>query len=209
MINFEIHQSNFVGSGRSGNVYWAFAGGRKVAVKYCTDRNLFDEMANEAKILRHLNALKCPNVPKLFHAYEDNGVFVIIMEFVEGMPVKFSEKKREILQALSEVHRCRVLHGDIRAQNFLLTPAGKICVIDFGFSKISEDLSEFENETNWLRAELGLRPQRRLQSPKPSAGRLVSRARNGRQSNNSKNKSHLNTTSRSRRNSLSLSFTIF
>lgn len=160
MVTFEVDQNDFVGSGRSGNVYRAFFDGQIVAVKYCTDPDLFDEMANEAKILSHLNKQGCPNVPTLIHSYKKNREYFIIMQYIDGVPVKFDERNCRLEQALKEVHKCHVLHGDIREENFLVTKGGKVFVIDFGFSKISQNDSDFQCEFNDLRCKLGLRPLR-------------------------------------------------
>lgn len=164
MNTFEIDQNDCVGQGRSGNVYRAVVDGQVVAVKYCTDPDLFDEMANEAEILRHLNREECPSVPTLLHAYQEKHAYFIITSYIDGMPVKFNERKRQLEKALKEVHKCHVLHGDIKEDNFLVTSDGKIYVIDFGFSKITMEESELEKELNDFRVELQLKPLRRSYS---------------------------------------------
>lgn len=164
MNTFEIDQNDCVGQGRSGNVYRAEVDGQVVAVKYCTDPDLFSEMANEAEILRHLNREECPNVPTLLHAYQEKDAYFIITSYIDGVTVKFNEKKRQLEKALKEVHKCHVLHGDIKEDNFLVTSDGKIYVIDFGFSKITVEESELEKELNDFLAALQLKPLRRSYS---------------------------------------------
>ena len=171
MTTFEIDQNDCVGQGRSGNVYRAVVDGQVVAVKYCTDPDLFNEMNNEAEILRHLNREECPNVPTLLHAYQENQAFFIITRYIDGVPVKFDERKRQLEKALKEVHKCHVLHGDIKEDNFLVTSDGEIYVIDFGFSKITVNESELERELNDFRAELQIKPLRRSYSDPFKYGR--------------------------------------
>lgn len=110
-------------------MYGVVVDGQVVAVKYRTDPDLFGEMAKEAKILRHLNREECTNVPTLLHAYQENHSYFIITSYKDGVSVNFNERKRQIEQV--RVHKCNVLHGDIKEDNFQITSDGKIYVIDF------------------------------------------------------------------------------
>lgn len=163
-LTFEIDQSDFIGRGRSGNVYRVYLNGQVMAVKYCTDQELFGEMANEANILRHLNRKNCVNVPTLLYEQRTENEYFIVISYIDGEHASFKERGPEIEKALQEVHNCQVLHGDIKEDNFLVTSDGSIFVIDFGFAKISSDKLELKAEINQLRSEISLRPLR-LYSP--------------------------------------------
>ena len=74
----------------------------------------------------------------------------IIMEFVEGKPVKevldyVSPEKRvalskQIGKLIGRLHKDGIIHGDLTTSNMILTPYGKVVFIDFGLSERSIEL---------------------------------------------------------------------
>lgn len=104
----------------------------------------------EARIARTLDH---PNVLRVLDAGEDGGHPYIVMEYVEGGRNLSSHCKPpdllplpavariiyKIANALDYVHRCGVIHQDIKPTNIMLMPDGDVKVSDFGISKRFND----------------------------------------------------------------------
>ena len=158
----EVDRKSYCGSGRSGNVYKFSFGGKEMALKLCSDEELFDEVENEVKIHKFLNKMNCSRVPKFQKAYREHDNFFVISEFINGQHLSFDDnlprwRNHQYIEALESLHKLGVLHGDIREENFLATK-DNVYVIDFGFSKLNASQQELDAEMNDLRSQLGLRP---------------------------------------------------
>ena len=123
---------------------------RKVAIKilsanYAGDRNFVARFKSEAQILARLNH---PNIVQVYDWGEFNSSYFICMEYVEGESLKeIIEKKGplppetvtdyaiQISSALLMAHKNNLIHRDIKPQNILVTPEGKVKVTDFGIAK--------------------------------------------------------------------------
>ncbi|MBU4482966.1 MAG: PASTA domain-containing protein [Actinobacteria bacterium] len=123
---------------------------RKVAIKilsanYAGDRNFVARFKSEAQILARLNH---PNIVQVYDWGEFNSSYFICMEYVEGESLKeIIEKKGplppetvadyaiQISSALLMAHKNNLVHRDIKPQNILVTPEGKVKVADFGIAK--------------------------------------------------------------------------
>lgn len=130
-----------------------------MAIKYCTDKNFFDEVVNEADILRYLDENKCEHVPKYYHSYlSEEGAFYLICEFITGEHLRFNklsdQRRVQYLNALSAIHDLGILHGDLREENFLATET-EVFIIDFGLSRRAAP-SELTHEYNHLRRILNM-----------------------------------------------------
>jgi serine/threonine-protein kinase len=124
--------------------------GRKVAIKilsanYAGDRNFVARFKSEAQILARLNH---PNIVQVYDWGEFNSSYFICIEYVEGESLKeIIEKKGplppgtvvdyaiQISSALLMAHKNNLIHRDIKPQNILVTPEGKVKVTDFGIAK--------------------------------------------------------------------------
>src|SRR5450755_2893241 len=93
--------------------------------------------------------LQHPNVVTIYEAGEDNGVFYIAMEYVDGDALtRFLgsretltlrdrvEVVREVALALQHAHSRGVLHRDVKPGNILLTRDKRVKVADFGIGKL-------------------------------------------------------------------------
>lgn len=61
------------------------------------------------------------------------------MDFIEGRTYNdfnqvSDEEKQQCLKRVDQLHAIRLLHGDLRAPNFIMTPNG-VFIIDFGRSR--------------------------------------------------------------------------
>ena len=143
-----------LGKGAMGVVYKATDPniGRIVAVK--TTRldthglaadDLLRRFQNEA---RSAGTLSHPNIVTIYDAGEENGVFYIAMEYLEGetldallsrhrsLPVeKVIEIVRQVCAGLDYAHSHGVIHRDIKPANIMLASGGAVKVMDFGIAK--------------------------------------------------------------------------
>jgi serine/threonine protein kinase/Flp pilus assembly protein TadD/TolB-like protein len=105
-------------------------------------RRLIDE-ARRAVILKHDNVARVHDIVE-----SDNDMFVV-MEYIEGetlrarirtlsRPFSVSEFLPIAIQcasALAAAHEKRIVHLDVKPENIMLTPAGKVKVCDFGVAR--------------------------------------------------------------------------
>jgi len=147
---------DYVGGGGMGRVLRARDSrlGRIVAMKVL----LPEQAADQETLLRFHNEaqstarLDHPNIVRVFHMGEDQGLHYIAFEFVEGMNVrKLVERKGrlplaealsytlQVAQALEHAAGRQVVHRDIKPSNVLITPEGQVKLIDLGLARLQQD----------------------------------------------------------------------
>ena len=102
-------------------------------------------MLQEAQLLF---GLRDPGIVQVYDAFQENGTAYIVMEYLEGrtleerirqagrIPADEVQRLAQALgQALEAVHAQRLLHRDIKPANIMLTPEGRIVLIDFGSAR--------------------------------------------------------------------------
>ena len=74
------------------------------------------------------------------------------MDFIEGQRIEYFndkgftlEVKKQCLKRVEQLHAIRLLHGDLRAPNFIITSSG-VFIIDFGLSRFVGQGEEKELE---------------------------------------------------------------
>lgn len=99
---------------------------------------------------RAISALNHPNICTVYEVGETDGRPYIAMEFVEGRPLTMEistagmpleQVERYGLQladALSHAHSRGVIHRDLKSANVIVTPGGRLKVLDFGISRRTE-----------------------------------------------------------------------
>ena len=124
---------------------------RHVAVKvlkqeFSENTNFVSKFRVEAQAAA---SLMHPNIVNVYDVGEDNGVYYIVMELVDGITLKkYIEKKarlsvREALSiaiqacmGIEAAHNNHIIHRDIKPDNIMVTRYGKeIVLIDFGRSE--------------------------------------------------------------------------
>lgn len=128
-----------IGAGGMGKVYRALDTrlGRTVAIK--TINGPFSERFEREA--RAISALNHPHICTLHDVGTHDGAGFLVMEYVEGQPLKgplpWKEAARhvaEVCDALDAAHRKGIVHRDLKPGNVLLTSQG-VKVIDFGLAK--------------------------------------------------------------------------
>jgi serine/threonine-protein kinase len=146
---FEIE--NRVGTGGMGEVYRARDTRLKCAVAL---KRLSPALRNDSLYRRRLmeeaqRSAQMRNEPRVAAVYdflETGDEFFLVMEFVEGetlrqrlaRPIQLQEFLHiagQCAEALVAAHDRGILHGDIKPENIMLTPAGQVKILDFGVAK--------------------------------------------------------------------------
>src|SRR5258706_13188583 len=149
--------SGELGRGAMGVVYYAKDPviGRPVAVKTLqlseegtglTRAELLARFQTEA---RAAGLLTHPNIVVIFDAGEEEGLFFITMELVEGKSLQAQIDSGQLFplarvmrimeqtcSALQFAHERNIVHRDIKPANLMLTPDDTVKVTDFGTAKI-------------------------------------------------------------------------
>ena len=142
-----------IGEGGMGEVYLALDTqlDRQIALKILTaevarDQQRLHRFLQEA---RAASALSHPNVAHIYEIGEANGTHFIAMEYVEGegldqrmggQPLAVTDILDiaiQIADALDEAHAKGITHRDIKSANVMITPRGRVKVLDFGLAKLS------------------------------------------------------------------------
>jgi len=140
-----------LGSGGFGTVYLAEDTwiDKKVALKVPHKQNLdFNEMIKEPRLLASMSH---PNIVTVLTAEKEDGIFFIVMEYVQGETLEHIimrdgalEVTRaldfscQICNAVDHAHRAGILHRDLRPGNMLVSENGILKVTDFGTSRFLE-----------------------------------------------------------------------
>jgi DNA-binding SARP family transcriptional activator len=142
-----------LGRGRMGVVYraWDVLLEREVALKVLSKTGLEKKtLARFRREARALARLKHPNIVTLHDMGERQGVLYIAMELVEGQSLRqllrpdipqAVDVAVQICAALEHAHQQGVIHRDIRPANVMVTPQGRVKVLDFGLARILDQAS--------------------------------------------------------------------
>ena len=139
-----------LGSGSFGAVYLARDTwiDRQVALKVPHQQDLnFADLLREPRLLA---ALDHPNIVSITTADKQDGIFFIVMEYVEGETLETllgggtlpaDQAVDYALQAghaIRHAHEQGVVHRDLRPPNMLISKTGVLKVADFGVSRLME-----------------------------------------------------------------------
>lgn len=150
-INDRYEVIKSIGEGGMANVYLAYDTilDRRVAVKV-----LRGDLSNDEKFVRRFqrealsaSSLSHPNIVEMYDVGEDNGIYYIVMEYIEGVTLKQLIKKRgaltlseaidimlQITDGISQAHDSYIIHRDLKPQNIMIKEDGTIKITDFGIA---------------------------------------------------------------------------
>ncbi len=158
MIGSEINQYKILeklGAGGQGTVYKALDTklNRIVVVKVLPPE-LTIKTANFKRFEREAqlcSQLEHPNICMIYDFNEADGVFYIVMQYVEGKNVRQLVSGRplelksalsievQVCDALAYAHSKNIIHRDIKAGNVMVTKTGQVKILDFGLAKLLEE----------------------------------------------------------------------
>ena len=146
---YEIIRS--IGEGGMANVYLGYDTilDRNVAIKI-----LRGDLSGDEKFVRRFqrealsaSSLAHPNIVEMYDVGEDDGVYYIVMEYVDGKTLKQLLKKRgnltlseaidimlQLTDGMAHAHDSYIVHRDLKPQNVMIKDDGQIKITDFGIA---------------------------------------------------------------------------
>ena len=123
---------------------------RRVALKllpsyFASDHERLRRFQSEA---RAASALNHPNIITIHEVSEDDGVYFIATEFIEGQTIRELIRNKalsledvldvveQVASALSVAHAAGIVHRDIKPENIMRRPDGLVKILDFGIAKL-------------------------------------------------------------------------
>ncbi|WP_329955842.1 Stk1 family PASTA domain-containing Ser/Thr kinase [Calidifontibacillus erzurumensis] len=142
---------DMIGGGGMANVYLAhdLILDRDVAVKvlkpeFSNDDEFIKRFRREAHSATSLNH---PNIVSIYDVGEEENIYFIVMEYIEGQTLKqyIQQKKtltveevidimKQITAAIEHAHQNQIIHRDIKPHNILIDYKGHVKVTDFGIA---------------------------------------------------------------------------
>ncbi|MGE6378186.1 Stk1 family PASTA domain-containing Ser/Thr kinase [Peribacillus muralis] len=150
-INGRYKLIEMVGGGGMANVYLArdMILDRDVALKI-----LRMDFNNDEEFIKRFNreaqsatSLAHPNIVSIYDVGEEDAIYYIVMEYVDGFTLKQYIQKyypipvekaldimKQITAAISHAHHNGIIHRDIKPQNILIDKEGTVKITDFGIA---------------------------------------------------------------------------
>jgi len=123
---------------------------RTCAVKVM-HQNMGDDHDFASRFVREARSaarLSHPNVVSVFDQGDDDGTLFLVMEYIPGHTLRDVIRKEApmppgkalalldpVLSALAAAHQSGMIHRDVKPENVLLAPDGRIKVADFGLAR--------------------------------------------------------------------------
>jgi len=123
-----------------------------------SDRQFCERFLREAQATAQLTGH--PNIVTIHNFFEDNGMYIFVMEYIDGIGVKdkkirtlrqhikslgafdtegFSRVLEGILSGLGFAHDQGIVHRDIKPSNIMFSEKGVAKLVDFGIAQIVGD----------------------------------------------------------------------
>lgn len=125
-------------------------------------RRRFEREARLASALDH------PNICAIFDIGEKNGLYFIVMPFIEGRTLKEVINRQplelrsalsiaiQVADAIASAHARGIVHRDIKPTNIVVSDQGQIKVLDFGLAKMLENDNEGASNLDKSMTEIGV-----------------------------------------------------
>jgi len=130
---------------RGNMLFWRRGEGAETSWRTGCDQFLF-----EARKMAKINSI--PEIVSVRDTFEENNTAYIVMDFVPGVTMKDYMRKNgcfrfddcvqlllPLIEGLDRVHRQGIIHRDISPDNLMITPEGKVYLLDLGAAKDMKD----------------------------------------------------------------------
>ena len=139
---------------------------KRIAPHLRSNPHFRERFLHEAECASRLNE---PHIAGIYDVVEQGEDTFLVMEYVEGQTLRqrllrplplpeFLSIASECSSALSAAHEKRIVHGDIKPDNIMLTPAGHVKILDFGVAKVlpqQDDTSTVDDPSSETRRRGG------------------------------------------------------
>ncbi|UOQ93174.1 Stk1 family PASTA domain-containing Ser/Thr kinase [Halobacillus shinanisalinarum] len=151
LLNERYKIMEMIGGGGMANVYLAYDTilDRDVAIKVLRLEHGDDEefIARFHREAQSASSLSHPNIVNIYDVGEEEDLYFMAMEYVDGMTLKQYIQKnspidvadaidiiRQVTSAMAHAHDNGIVHRDIKPQNILIDHYGQVKVTDFGIA---------------------------------------------------------------------------
>jgi serine/threonine protein kinase len=122
-----------------------------LAPERVTDTAFAERFVQEAQALAALNH---PNIVTVYEFGESEGLYFLIMEFIDGVNLRQAMKLGRftpeqalaivppVCEALQYAHEHGIVHRDIKPENLLIDRSGRVKIADFGIARMLNRSSE-------------------------------------------------------------------
>lgn len=162
VLNSKYRVERMLGRGGNGAVYLCtnIELGNKWAVKHIPEDKINEKTMSEIEILKKLYHISLPRISDVFR--NEQGLYIVESN-IEGTnlhsllnqhgsfePDKVVDWFLELCDILMYLHNIRpkpIIYGDMKPANIILTPNGRLVLVDFG---ISRELCEYQAKDAFL-----------------------------------------------------------
>ena len=141
-----------IGAGGMSDVYKAkdhilerFVAIKVLKAEFSEDRSFVTKFRSEAQAAA---GLEHPNIVNIYDVGSEEGLYFIVMEYVEGITLKTHIEKKgqltfkeatsiaiQVARGIEAAHNKKITHRDIKPQNIMISTTGKVKVTDFGIAR--------------------------------------------------------------------------
>lgn len=136
--------------------------GRLVTIKvlrpeFSCDQNFTFRFRREAQAVASLSH---PNIVSIYDVGQENGIYYLVMEYVDGEDLKTVIRREgalpperavsiacQVLEALEHAHENGIVHRDIKPHNILITKSGRAKLTDFGIARGANTATVTQTDT--------------------------------------------------------------
>ncbi|WLR52295.1 Stk1 family PASTA domain-containing Ser/Thr kinase [Bacillus tianshenii] len=150
-LSGRYHIERMIGGGGMAHVYLAYDDilNREVAVKvlrpdFADNEEFIERFHREAQAA---TSLSHPNIVNIYDVGEEDGIYFMVMEYVDGTTLKQSIQQRgafsiedslhimqQMTSAIQHAHENQIVHRDIKPHNILIDDHGNVKITDFGIA---------------------------------------------------------------------------
>lgn len=180
-----------LGQGGMGEVFLGYDErlDRRVALKRIrhgrTGAHQRERFRREARAVARLSH---PSIVQVYDLLEDSSGDCLVLELVPGEtlrerlgrgPLGVAEAVGlavEVAEGLAAAHEAGIVHRDLKAENVVVTPAGRAKILDFGLAKLDQDEAELEPESALTAAGTILGTSHAMSPEQASGGEVDARS---------------------------------